>query len=400
MLRLHELPIPNQRVLVRVDFNVPLTADGAIRDDTRIRESLPTLQALRSAGAIPIVLSHLGRPKGVPRLELSLAPVARHLATLLDCPVHFAPDCIGDVARRSIADAHPGDVVLLENLRFHPGEEANDETFAQQLTHGAEVYVNDAFGAAHRAHASVVAITRHVRWKGIGLLMEREITALQRLLSMPERPYTVVLGGAKVSDKLEVLQALLHHCDVLLLGGGISFTFLKAQGIAVGDSLVEEELLPIARHLLEQAHAANKRVLLPVDVSITADLHDEASPRLIALSEGIPEGWKGADIGPRTVRLFTGELLHARTIFWNGPMGIYELAAFREGTLGIARAIAQATRQGAFTLVGGGDSIAALQHLGLREAVSHISTGGGASLEFLAGRPLPGLLALTSNGQS
>ncbi|MCS7176990.1 MAG: phosphoglycerate kinase [Candidatus Kapabacteria bacterium] len=399
ILRLHELPIAGRRALVRVDFNVPLSEDGAIVDDTRIREALPTLQELRSAGAIPILLSHLGRPKGKPMPHLSLAPVARHLATLLDCTVHFAPDCIGEPAQRSIADARPGDVVVLENLRFHPGEESNDEAFAAQLVHGTEVYVNDAFGTIHRAHASVVALPRRMRWKGMGLLMEREITALRRLRDTAERPYVAILGGAKVSDKLDVLQALLQRCDVLLLGGGMAFTFLAARGVQIGNSLVEPDLIPTAHQLLQQADALGKQILLPVDVYCAPELRNGAPVQLALLSEGgIPEGWRGADIGPQTVALFARQLESARTIFWNGPLGVYEIPAFRAGTLELARAIAEATRRGAFSLVGGGDSVAALRQLGMESAVSHLSTGGGASLEFLAGRTLPGLEAL--EGQS
>ncbi len=397
--RLSELPL-DRHVLVRVDFNVPLDANGDIRDDTRIREAIPTLRAIHSAGGIPVVISHLGRPKGKRRPEYSLAPVARHLATLLDCTVHFAPDCIGELAQRNIADARPGELVMLENLRFHPGEEANDPAFAAQLANGIEVYVNDAFGAAHRAHASVVALARLARWKGMGLLMEREITALNRLLYAPERPYVALVGGAKVSDKLEVLHALLQRCDVLLLGGGLAFTFLKAHGIHVGNSLVEEELLPAARKLLEDARAQGKSVLLPVDARIAPELSPAVSPQVVALADGIPEGWKGGDIGPRTVALFAEQLRQARTIFWNGPLGVYELEPFRESTLMIARTIAEATRRGAFSLVGGGDSVAALRQSGLSEAISHISTGGGAALEFLAGRTLPGLAALEEDGQS
>ncbi|MEN3027204.1 MAG: phosphoglycerate kinase [Chlorobiota bacterium] len=399
ILRLHELPIAGRRVLVRADFNVPLSEDGAIVDDTRIREALPTLQELRSAGAIPILLSHLGRPKGKPVPHLSLAPVARHLAILLDCTVHFAPDCIGEPAQRSIADARPGDVVVLENLRFYPGEEGNDEAFAAQLVHGAEVYVNDAFGTIHRAHASVVALPRRMRWKGMGLLMEREIMALRRLRDTAEHPYVAILGGAKVSDKLDVLQALLQRCDVLLLGGGMAFTFLAARGVQIGNSLVEPDLIPTAHQLLQQADALGKQILLPVDVYCAPELRDGAPAQLVSLSEGgIPEGWKGADIGPQTVALFARQLESVRTIFWNGPLGVYEIPTFRAGTLELARAIAEATRRGAFSLVGGGDSVAALRQLGMENAVSHLSTGGGASLEFLAGRTLPGLEAL--EGQS
>lgn len=398
--RLAELPLAGQPVLLRVDFNVPLGSDGTIRDDTRIREALPTLQAILAAGGIPVVLSHLGRPKGHPQPELSLAPVARHLATLLERVVHFAPECVGPLAQRTIADARPGEVVMLENLRFHPGEEANDATFAAQLANGCQVYVNDAFGTAHRAHASVVAITRYVRWKGMGLLMERELQALRRLALAPESPYVVVMGGAKVSDKLGVLQAVLPRCDALLIGGGMAFTFLHAQGVAIGASLLEEDMLPAARELLQRAEHFGKRVLLPIDIVATQTLTQEAPVRLFRLTEGIPEKWIGADIGPETVELFCREIRQARTVFWNGPMGIYEQKPFQAGTLGIARAVAEATQWGAFTVVGGGDSVAALQQLGFAGSVSYLSTGGGAALEFLAGETLPGLAALETLGQS
>jgi phosphoglycerate kinase len=304
------------------------------------------------------------------------------------------------VAQRTIAEARPGEIVMLENLRFYPGEEANDAEFAAQLAHGCQVYVNDAFGAAHRAHASVVAITRFVRWKGMGLLMERELHALHRLVSAPESPYVVVMGGAKVSDKLEVLHALLPRCDALLIGGGMAFTFLHAQGVAIGASLREEDMLPAARELLRRAESLGKRVLLPVDAVAVETLTPEAPTSSFQLAAGIPQGWTAADIGPRTVELFCREIRQARTVFWNGPLGIYELEPFRAGTLGVARAVAEATRWGAFTVVGGGDSVAALRQLGFASSVSHLSTGGGAALEFLAGHTLPGLAALENGGQS
>ena len=400
ILRLNELPLAGQRVLLRLDLNVPLSPDGTLRDDTRIREALPTIQAICAAGGIPIVLSHLGRPKGQHTPGLSLAPVARHLATLLDRVVHFSPDCIGERARRTIADARTGEVVVLENLRFHPGEEANDPEFAAQLAHGCQVYVNDAFGAAHRAHASVVAITEYVRWKGMGLLMERELRALRRLITTAESPYVVLMGGAKVSDKVAVLRALLPRCDALLIGGGMCFTFLRAQGVAVGSSLVEEAMLPVAQELVDHARRLGKRLLLPVDICAVQELTPEARCRYFRSEEGIPEGWIGVDIGPESIELFAAELRQARTIFWNGPMGIYELEPFRAGTRGMARAVAEATRWGAFTVVGGGDSVAAVTQLGFSDAVGHLSTGGGAALEFLAGMQLPGLAALEVAGQS
>jgi phosphoglycerate kinase len=387
---LRELPIASARVLVRLDLNVPLR-DGAVADDSRIRAALPTLEALLNAGALPIVLSHLGRPKGQVRPEYSLAPVAQRLAVLLDRPVLFVPDCIGEAVSTALQRARPGrEVVVLENVRFYPGEEANDKEFAAQLRHDAQVYINDAFGTLHRAHASVAAIADLFEWKGIGLLVERELAALERLRSAPERPYVAVIGGAKVSDKLDLLSALLERCDALLLGGAMAFTFLKAQGYAIGSSVYEPELESAAQAILQRAQALGKQLLLPTDVLITAN----GDTRVCTAEEGIPEGWIGYDIGPETERRFAELLRTARTIFWNGPMGKYEEERFRSGTAAVARAVAQATQRGAFTVVGGGDSIAALQALGADTAVSHCSTGGGATLAYLAGKPLPGLRAL------
>jgi len=387
---LGELPIASARVLVRLDLNVPLR-EGAVADDSRIRAVLPTLEALLNAGALPIVLSHLGRPKGQVRPEYSLAPVAQRLAVLLDRPVLFVPDCIGEAVSAALQRAQPGkEVVVLENVRFYPGEEANDKEFAAQLRHGAQVYINDAFGVLHRAHASVAAIADLFEWKGIGLLVERELAVLERLRSAPERPYVAVIGGAKVSDKLDLLSALLERCDALLLGGAMAFTFLRAQGHAIGSSVYEPELEPAAQAILQRAQALGKQLLLPNDVLIAAN----GDTRVCTVEEGIPEGWIGYDIGPATERRFA-ELLHtARTIFWNGPMGKYEEERFRSGTAAVAHAVARATQRGAFTVVGGGDSIAALQALGADTAVSHCSTGGGATLAYLAGKPLPGLRAL------
>jgi len=387
---LRELPIASARVLVRLDLNVPLR-DGAVADDSRIRAALPTLEALLNAGALPIVLSHLGRPKGQVRPEYSLAPVAQRLAVLLDRPVLFVPDCIGEAVSTALQRAYPGrEVVVLENVRFYPGEEANDKEFAAQLRHDAQVYINDAFGTLHRAHASVAAIADLFEWKGIGLLVERELAALERLRSAPERPYVAVIGGAKVSDKLDLLSVLLERCDALLLGGAMAFTFLKAQGYAIGSSVYEPELESAAQAILQRAQALGKQLLLPTDVLITAN----GDTRVCTVEEGIPEGWIGYDIGPETERRFAELLRTARTIFWNGPMGKYEEERFRSGTAAVARAVAQATQRGAFTVVGGGDSIAALQALGADTAVSHCSTGGGATLAYLAGKPLPGLRAL------
>jgi phosphoglycerate kinase len=394
-LSIRDLEMASKRVFVRVDFNVPLEG-GRVTDDTRIRETLPTLAFARERGARLVLASHLGRPKGKPDPIYSLRPVAVKLAELLGTPVKFAADCVGaDAESKSRALANGG-VLLLENVRYHAQEEANDENFSRQLAALCDgLFVCDAFGSAHRAHASVVGITRFVKQAAAGLLMERELAYLGKALSNPERPFVAVLGGAKVSDKIEVVENLMRVADAMLIGGGMAYTFLKSQGLPIGKSLVETDKLDLARKLIEEAKQRNFRLLLPSDHVVGAEFKADTKTRTVSVN-ATPDGWMGLDIGPETVTKFSAELARARTIVWNGPMGVFEMPAFARGTLEIARAVAAATAKGATSIVGGGDSVAAIHAAGLADKVSHISTGGGASLEFLGGRKLPGVEALTN----
>jgi phosphoglycerate kinase len=396
-LSIRDLDMGGKRVFVRVDFNVPL--DGArVTDDTRIRETLPTIKLARERGARVVLASHLGRPKGKPDPKYSLCPVAAKLAELLGAPVEFAADCVGaepEAKSRALAN---GGVLLLENVRYHAEEEANDEKFSQQLAALCDsLFVCDAFGSAHRAHASVVGITRFVKQAAAGLLMERELTYLGKALSNPERPFVAVLGGAKVSDKIEVVENLMRIADSMLFGGGMAYTFLKAQGLPIGKSLLEPDKLGLARKLLDEAEQRNFRLLLPSDHVLGAEFKADTQTQITSVNS-TPDGWVGLDIGPETIAKFSAELARAKTIVWNGPMGVFEMPAFAKGTLEIARAVAAATAKGATSIIGGGDSVAAIHQAGLADKVSHISTGGGASLEFLAGRKLPGVEALTDKG--
>jgi len=393
-LSIRDLQLSGKRVFVRVDFNVPLE-NGKVADDTRIRETLPTLKLARERGARLVLASHLGRPKGKPDAKYSLRPVASKLADLLGAPVEFAGDCVGAEAEAKSRALGNGSVLLLENVRFHREEEANDEGFSRQLAALCDgLFVCDAFGSAHRAHASVVGITRFVKQSAAGLLMERELSYLGKTLSAPERPFVAVLGGAKVSDKIEVVENLMKIADGMLIGGGMAYTFLKAQGIAVGKSIVEADKIELAARVLADAKARNFRLLLPSDHVVGAEFRADTETRTVPVSE-TPDGWMGLDIGPETVRRFSEEIARAKTIVWNGPMGVFEMPAFARGTVQIAEAVAAATSRGATSIVGGGDSVAAVHQAGLADKVSHISTGGGASLEFLAGKKLPGVEALT-----
>jgi len=387
-----ELDIAGRRVLIRVDFNVPFNGNGAVSDDTRIRESLPTIKLAIEKGARVVLASHLGRPKGKPDKKYSLEPVAARLAELLGADVALTDEPVGDGARKVVNDLHAGSVAMLENLRFSPGEEANDEGFARALASYTDVYVNDAFGTAHRAHASTAGITKFVADKGIGLLMEREVKFLGRLLGDVERPFVTIIGGAKVSDKIGVLENLLARVDQLLIGGAMANTFLKAKGGKLGRSLVEDDKLALARAFLRKAEEANVDVLLPRDAVAAAGTKAE-SVRVVQ-SMAIPEDLAALDIGPETARGFADAIARAKTIFWNGPMGVFESEPFAAGTLAVAQAVAGA--RGALSVVGGGDSVAAVQKSGVADKITHISTGGGASLEFLEGRKLPGLAALES----
>ncbi len=383
-----------QKVLVRVDFNVPLDKERNITDETRIRETLPTLKRLLDSGAALILMSHLGRPKGKPDPAASLRPVADRLAELLPCRVRFATDTVGPDATAQAASLVPGEVLLLENVRFNPGETTNDPGFSRALAALGTCYVNDAFGSAHRAHASTAGICASFPVNRAGLLMERELEHLGALVRDPARPYVAVLGGAKVSGKVDVIRNLLGKVDTLLLGGGMIFTFFKVAGLPIGSSLLDEESLEVAREITTLAKGSSTRLVLPEDCVI-ADAFAETAQRRTVLVSDIPDGWMGLDIGPRSVERYRSLLAPARSIFWNGPMGVFELPSFAAGTRAIGEAVAAATDAGARSVVGGGDSVAAVNQLGLASRVSHISTGGGASLEFMAGLELPGVAALT-----
>jgi len=388
----------SRRVLVRVDFNVPLDDNREITDDRRIRAALPTLQKIMADGGMVIACSHLGRPKGKHVPELSLRPVAKRLSELLGQPVSFAEDCIGPEASNLVGKMNDGDCLLLENLRFHKQETDNDPEFAEKLASMGDIYVNDAFGSAHRAHASTEGVTRFFRQSVAGYLMEKEIRYLGQALGNPGRPFAAILGGAKISGKIDVITKLMNQVDLLLIGGGMVFTFCKAKGYAVGDSLVEEDKIELARQILEQAEGARARLVFPTDVVIASDIADDARTSIVDIDK-IPDGMKGLDIGPASIKLFEEALSGAKTVVWNGPMGVFECEPFADGTKAIARLLADLTDAGAVTVVGGGDSAAAVARTGLDNRLTHISTGGGASLEFLEGKALPGITALTDQGK-
>ena len=394
-LSIRDLDLAGRRVFIRVDFNVPLEG-GKVADDTRIRETLPTLRLAIQKGARLVLASHLGRPKGKPDPKYSLKPVAARLAELLGASAEFAADCVGSEAEAESRKLHDGGVLLVENVRYHAEEEANDEAFSRQLAALCDgLFVCDAFGSAHRAHASVVGITRFVRQAAAGLLMEKELAYLGKALSNPERPFVTVLGGAKVSDKIEVVENLTKIANMMLIGGGMAYTFLKAEGIPIGKSLVEADKVELAGRVRSEARARGFPLLLPVDHVLGAELKPDTQTQVTSVST-TPDGWMGLDIGPKTIATFRQKISGAKTIVWNGPMGVFEMPAFAKGTLEIAGAIAAATAAGATSIVGGGDSVAAVHQAGVADKISHISTGGGASLEFLAGGKLPGVEALTN----
>jgi 3-phosphoglycerate kinase len=389
-LSIRDLDLKNKRVFIRVDFNVPIKG-GRITDDTRIRESLPTIQYAIEQGAIVILASHLGRPKGEKKPEFSLKPVADRLSELLGKPVTFLPDCIGDSVKDPIRAAKGGKVFLLENLRFHKEEEENDEDFARHLADLAQVYVNDAFGSSHRAHASTAGITQYMEQCAAGFLMEKELNYLGRLITNPEKPFTAILGGAKISEKMEVISNLLTLVDNLLIGGGMAYTFLKSQGKSIGKSICEDDKLGLARELLGKATKRKLTFLLPQDHLASKSLESAAETKVF--NDDIPDGWIGVDIGEATIAAYAEVIKGSRTIFWNGPMGVFEVDAFSRGTQAVAHAVAEAQ---ATSVVGGGDSIAALHKASVAGKITHVSTGGGASLEFLSGKKLPGVEALTN----
>jgi phosphoglycerate kinase len=392
-LTIQDLDLKDKRVFVRVDFNVPIE-NSRITDDLRIREALPTIRYGIERGAVLLLASHLGRPKGKRKPEFSLAPAAERLSELLGKKVQFVADCVGSEVEKAAASAKPGDVILLENLRFYPEEEANDPGFAKRLAAPAPIFVNDAFGSAHRAHASTEGITHFAERAAAGFLMEKELRYLGDALESPERPFIAILGGAKISDKIEVIQNLLSKVDRLLIGGGLRFTFLKSQGKRIGKSLCEDDKLSLARDLLARAEGSTpgspSRIVLPVDTVAGKSIDDEASAHVVP-SDQIPEDEMGLDIGPEAVKEYCRIIRSAKTILWNGPMGVFERDRFAVGTFEVARAVAES---GAVSILGGGDSAAAVAKAGLADRMTHISTGGGASLEFLAGRTLPGVAAL------
>lgn len=392
-LCIDDLELSGKRLLIRVDFNVPIDEQGTITDDTRIRAALATISYAIQHGAKVLLISHLGRPKGGPNQKFSLRPVAERAAALLGRPVQMAEDCVGPEVKARIDKMGPGDVLMLENCRFHPEEEKNDEAFSRALAELCDLYVNDAFGTAHRAHASTVGVTRFVKQSACGFLMQTELKQLGALLDSPKRPFIAILGGAKVSDKIGVLANLLSKVDSFLIGGGMAYTFLKAQGHEVGSSRVEADGLRIAQETMEQASRSSVGIHLPSDHVIAERIAADAPTRQVEGS--IPTGSMGLDIGPVTINRFTQEVGRAKTILWNGPMGVFELLPFREGTFALAKAVATS---GAHSVIGGGDTAAAVSMAGVAEQMTHISTGGGASLEFLEGKELPGIAALTDKG--
>jgi len=392
-LSIDNVELKGKRVLVRVDFNVPLDENQKITDDIRITSALPTIKKIINDGGKCILMSHLGRPKGGPNPKYSLKPVAVRLGELLESEVKFAPDCIGEQVKAIVNKMKDGEVLLLENLRFHPEEEKNVPEFAQQLAELGDVYINDAFGSAHRAHASTEGVTKYIKVCAAGYLMQKELEYLGNAVSNPVRPFTAILGGSKISGKIDVIENLLPKVDYLLIGGGMAYTFYKAMGYEIGSSLLEEEKIELAKQMLEKFKSSKARVLLPVDNVVASEFKNE-SPSMVVDSDKIPADKMGLDIGPKTIEEFKKVILESKTIVWNGPMGVFEFDNFAIGTNEIAKALAEATEKGAITVIGGGDSAAAISKAGLDDKVTHVSTGGGASLEFLEGKVLPGVAAL------
>ncbi|HIW48337.1 MAG TPA: phosphoglycerate kinase [Firmicutes bacterium] len=387
-----DLQVKGKRVLVRCDFNVPIQ-EGKITDDNRITAALPTIRKLQSEGAKVILCSHMGKPKGVYQPDLSLTPVAKRLSELLNLPVVFAADetVVGEKAKAAVAAMKDGDIVLLENTRFRPEETKNEDNFSQELASLCDVYVDDAFGSSHRAHCSTVGVTKYVKESAVGYLMEKEITYLGNAVNHPVRPFAAILGGAKVADKIGVIKNLLDKVDILIIGGGMAYTFLVAKGYEVGNSLLDKENIGYAKDMMAAAEEKKVKLLLPVDTVVVQEFRADAPSKVVEASQ-IPTGWEGMDIGPKTAALFADALKGAKTVVWNGPMGVFEFPAFAKGTIAVAKAMASLTD--ATTIIGGGDSAAAVNQLGFGDKMSHISTGGGASLEFLEGKELPGVAAV------
>ncbi|MBL7190305.1 phosphoglycerate kinase [bacterium] len=393
-LTIDDLSLKGKRVLVRVDFNVPLDEDGRITDDLRIRESLPTIRKIIQSGGKAVLMSHLGRPKGKVDKNLRMTPTALRLSEYLKLEIKLAPDCVGPDVLQLTKELAEGEILLLENLRFHKEEEANAPAFAAELAELGDVYVNDAFGTAHRAHASTEGVTHHISPCAAGYLMRKEIEYLHKAVAEPKKPFTIVLGGAKVKGKIEIIENLIGKVDTILIGGGMSFTFIKAEGYEVGNSLLEADKIELASETMKKAKEAGIEFILPSDIVIAREMKEDAESKVVPIDK-IESGWAGYDIGPETITKFSGIIEKAGTVLWNGPMGVFEIPQFAAGTKIIADSLAEATGKGAVTIVGGGDSAAAIQQFGLSEKVSHVSTGGGASLEFLGGIELPGIAALT-----
>lgn len=392
-MTLTDIDVSNKKVLMRVDFNVPIE-NGKITDDNRIVQALPSINYVTENNGLLILMSHLGRPGGSPDPELSLKPVAEHLSTLVDAQVYFAEDCIGEQAESVISQAKPGEIVVLENVRFHAGEKANDDEFCKKLAAHGDLFVNDAFGSSHRAHSSVAGVTRYLQPAVSGFLLEKEIKYLSDAINNPIHPFIAILGGAKVSDKIGVIENLLDKVDTILVGGGMTYTFYKAQGLPVGDSLVEEDKVELAGELLKKAKEKGVDLALPIDHVVAREFKADAEHKVVGEDE-IEDGWMGLDIGPQTTIAFGNKIKNANTIVWNGPMGVFEYDSFADGTFSIAEELAQTTQNGATTIIGGGDSASAIKKTRLEDKVSHVSTGGGASLMFLEGKDLPGVVALT-----
>jgi phosphoglycerate kinase len=394
-MTIKDVELKGKTVLMRVDFNVPIK-DGKIGDDNRIVQALDSINYAVKHGAKLILTSHLGRPGGKPSPEFSLKPVADHLATLVDVPVHFAEDCIGEKAEKVINAAKTGEIVLLENVRFHAEEKENDPKFAMKLATHADLFVNDAFGSSHRAHASVAGVTEFLQPSVSGFLLEKEIQYLEDSVNSPSRPFVAILGGAKVSDKIGVIENLITKVDTIIIGGGMTYTFYKAKGLPIGDSLVEDDKVNLAGELMKKAKEAGVKFMLPIDSVVAKEFKNDAEHKVVD-EDGIEDGWMALDIGPQSAIAFSNRIRSARTVLWNGPMGVFEMDNFAEGTFTVAQALADATAENkAITIIGGGDSAAAIKKAGLSDKVSHVSTGGGASLEYLEGKELPGVASLTN----